>query len=144
MANTSISLIFFGISLLFLVFRLITGKKRDFLLSVLFIVLGSAVFAISNGFFVLYLFLIAIILSFLGDLLMAEWIRITQHRTIDGIFAFGLAHIAYIYAFNTLNFGGFEFVRNWILVLIGIVVGFLVYQIVVGGADLGNDRAWLR
>ena len=63
------------------------------------ILIGSILGRIEYEFSVLNYFLIAILLSFFGDMLMAEYIKITNFRTIDGVMMFGLAHIMYIISY---------------------------------------------
>ncbi|MHA2501888.1 MAG: lysoplasmalogenase family protein [Candidatus Kariarchaeaceae archaeon] len=118
------------LSLLFLIVRLISGKKRDFIISVAFIVLGSLWQYFTLQASILLLFLLAIIFSFLGDLLMAQWIRITEHRTVDGVMAFGLAHIVYALAFNRLNFGWFSLAQDWWYIVVGLALSIGLFQVI--------------
>ena len=54
---------------------------------------------------------------------MARIIILTKNRLIDGILAFGMAHIAYIYAYYRLYHGEY----NWVLVFIVTMILLIVY-----------------
>lgn len=121
-----IPLIFYVLSLLILVYRLKTKEKNHFLISVIFIVMGSFIAYINFKNSVSLIFFLAILLSFIGDLLMARKIKFSENRTIDGAIVFGLAHITYIYAFSLLKGSSFEIG----LVLGGIIVSFVLYYFI--------------
>ncbi len=112
----------FGLAVIFLVVRLKTKEKRDFIISMGFVVLGSIITYLTLPGSILLFFLVAAVLSFLGDLLMAEWIKITEHRIVDGVMAFGLAHIIYMVGFNRLNIGWFDLGMDWWYTLLGVLV----------------------
>lgn len=121
-----IPLILYAISLLFLGIRLKTGEKRYFLLAVLPILFASGYVSITESFSVLWIFFWAITFSFIGDLLMAQIIQLTQHRTVDGVMAFGIAHLIYIYGFYELNVGNFDNL-DWWLILIGVLLAITLF-----------------
>ncbi len=97
--------------------------KRDFLISVFFILMGSLATYIITPSTITLLFMLAIIFSFIGDLLMAKVIRITKHRIIDGAMVFGIAHMIYIYSFFKLKNTGFE----WWLIVIDLILVIVFY-----------------
>jgi len=123
MSNYDLSFAIFGGALVFLLIHLKTKEKRDFILSIFLVTLAVAIATFTTGLSIQFFFLAAIVLSLIGDLLMAQWISITEHRTIDGVMAFGVAHIIYIIAFSRLNVGGMELVSVWPLILVSIIVG---------------------
>lgn len=117
------SIVFYFIAIIFLMIRMKSKLKRDFLISVFFILLGSLTSYIITPSTITLLFLLAIIFSFIGDLLMAKVIRITRHRIIDGAMVFGIAHMIYIYSFYKLKNSGFE----WWLIMIDVVLVIVLY-----------------
>ncbi|MFV2015423.1 MAG: lysoplasmalogenase family protein, partial [Candidatus Heimdallarchaeota archaeon] len=126
--GTLITFIFYLISLGILVVHLNNGKKNHFLLSVVFIVFGSInynLLVVSDYKYVIFLF--ALLFSFLGDLFMANKIKIVESRIINGILGFGIAHILYIIAFYRL---GEKKLLYW-QVLLGIFAFLIIYRIAV-------------
>jgi len=115
---------------------MITKEKRDFILSIFAITLGSGYAMITMQFSVLTYFFIAILLSLIGDLLMAEWIKITEHRTVDGAIFFGLAHLTYIFAFYRLNVGGFMLRQDWWMLVLGLTMIIVFFKLIADNNKL--------
>ncbi len=138
------TLVCYLFSLIFLFIRLKTNKKRDFIISVFMILIGSILGRIEYEFSVLNYFLIAILLSFFGDMLMAEYIKITNFRTIDGVMMFGLAHIMYIISFYQFNIGGYnlefslEGLYDFLITILCIFTAYILYN-KVGSSEKMND-----
>ena len=138
------TLVCYLFSLIFLFIRLKTKKKRDFIISVFMILIGTILGRIEYEFSVLNYFLIAILLSFFGDMLMAEYIKITNFRTIDGVMMFGLAHIMYIISFYQFNIGGYnlefslEGLYDFLITILCIFTAYILYN-KVGSSEKMND-----
>ncbi len=124
-------LILIILSITFLIIRIYSKQKRDFLISVLFVLLFSFYnFITVNSKFTILLF-ISMALSFLGDLAMANIIKITSHRSINGAIFFGLAHIMYITAFVNL----FGAILPWVF-LITFIIAIPIYYLIAYNPSL--------
>lgn len=121
-----IPLLFYLLAVGMLVTRVYSGEKKHFLISILFVLFASISSYIINPSTIQLLFLIAIINSFIGDLLMAKIIRLTENRTVDGAIFFGVAHITYVVAFTKLKGSSIEW---WIILLSLLFAIFLFYLI---------------
>ncbi|MHA1910712.1 MAG: lysoplasmalogenase family protein [Candidatus Kariarchaeaceae archaeon] len=114
-------------SLLFLTFSQLNEKKREFLISVFFILLASLISYFDDMSDIRLLFLLAICFSFIGDLFMAKIIKITKNRLINGIIGFGIAHIIYIIGFVKMQTVD-QFIW-WIPTLIVFLIIILFYLV---------------
>lgn len=108
------------ISLTLLYIRMKTKERKFFLFGMLGIVITSLYIYITHLDEITVLFLLACVLSFIGDLLMARIFKITGYRLIDGAIFFGIAHILYILAF----FG----IGN-----LGIQLGYIISSVILAG-----------
>ena len=122
--NGYLTIISFVIAILLLILRMKTKEKKHFLISMGFILIGSLINYISYPGTILLFFLLAALSSFIGDLLMARVISITDNRTIDGGLVFGIAHILYITAFSSLR----SQTPSW-WIYISIVLSLILYMI---------------
>ncbi len=121
-----LAIIFYFISIIILGYRLKTKEKKHFLISMSFVVIGSFITYIITPSLITILFLIACVLSFIGDLVMARVIRLTNNRIADGAIVFGTAHITYIYAFIRLGYG----YLSPFYTISGILLAFIFYYII--------------
>ncbi|MHA2090145.1 MAG: lysoplasmalogenase family protein [Candidatus Kariarchaeaceae archaeon] len=126
-AVTYLPLMFYALSLGFLSMYLKHMEKKYFIFSISCIVTGS--FTSALLFYDLttpWLFFLAIVTSLIGDLFMAEKISLTDQRLIDGIIAFGVAHITYIYAYYRLTT-----TFNWFLVFVIFIIGLALFVFII-------------
>lgn len=121
-----IPLLFYLLAVGMLVFRVYSGEKKHFLISVLLIIFGTTSAYVINPTTIQLLFLIAIINSFVGDLLMAKIIRLSENRTVDGAIFFGVAHITYIFAFTKLKGSSIE----WWIILSSILFAIFLFYLI--------------
>ncbi|MCY3412741.1 MAG: lysoplasmalogenase [Candidatus Heimdallarchaeota archaeon] len=121
----SFSYISFVLASVILLYRMRSKQKKHFIYSMVFIVLASIIHLIESYSVINLVFTVAIVLSFIGDLFMAQWIRLTGKRTIDGAIAFGMAHITYMYGFFLIKGIVFE---PWVYLLaILMALGFFPF-----------------
>lgn len=90
-------IIFFSLAILVEAFHQFTLRKREFLAAVALLMLGAWTDIIVGPITTERLFFAgAITISFIGDLAMAEILKVTGKRIIDGIIFFAGAHILYL------------------------------------------------
>jgi hypothetical protein len=70
-----------------------------------------------------FIFFLAIVFSFIGDLFMAEYIKLHKKRLINGALAFGIAHLFYIFA--VLDFSTYNMIL-WIVATIIAIIAFFI------------------
>lgn len=99
---TVLSIVLYVIAAVLILLHTYRINPKLFILTSAVVLLGSFSSYFSHPEKVRALFFLAMVFSFLGDLFMKRILRITQHRIIDGIGSFGIAHILYIIGVSTL------------------------------------------
>lgn len=90
------------IALVLIIYHSYHPDKRLFLFSSLtLVVAGLSQLFISFTLLKLW-FVLGISFSFLGDLMMARWLKVTRKKIIDGILFFSVAHLSYFFGVNSV------------------------------------------
>ncbi len=100
-----------------------TLKKRHFIATTTILAVGSWINWYYTKTYTILLFAFAMTLSLLGDLAMANWIKLTKIRLIDGIIFFAVAHL--LYAFGALTLA----TPDWrLLGMVVLIIGSIGYM----------------
>lgn len=92
----------FCLNLLVAILHAASPRKTVFILNIIGVVAFSTIILLTIQTYVALLFFLGMVFSFVGDLFMAKWIRLTGKRLIDGIIGFSIAHLFYIIAIHQL------------------------------------------
>jgi len=122
----SFQILFYIFSIILLVFYLFNDTKRLFLTCVFAIFLSTLITTLVDYSNFNLIMLIAIFFSFIGDLMMAEILKITNDRIINGILLFGVAHIFYTIGFITKANADF----NYLYPISGTIMVLLMFYLV--------------
>ena len=79
--------------------------------------------------------MVAIVFSFVGDLLMAEKLSITSNRIINGTIGFGIAHLFYMIGFWRLGTGSLELYQ----IIFGVILANSLFYVVAYGPEIKKE-----